>query len=105
MEIFNVISHLHPQFNDGGPCFTVEKFGLHSSYERFDHGIVIAITDRSKSESESESVITHVARESPGCKLTRLNRSLQHGPFGVRVSALRIPLRESSIRVFCVACC
>ena len=76
VEIFNVTSHLHAQFNDRGLCFTVEKFGLHSSPERFDHGIVIAITDRS--QAEFESVITHVARESPGCKLTRFNRSLQH---------------------------
>jgi len=43
VEIFNVISHLHAQFNYGGPCFTVEKFGLQSSPERFDHGIVIAL--------------------------------------------------------------
>ena len=63
VEIFNVISHLHAQFNDGGPCFTAEKFGLHSSPERFDHGVVVAITNRS--QAEFESVIAHVARESP----------------------------------------
>ena len=61
VEIFNVISHLHAQFNDGGLFFTVEKFGLHSSPERFDHGIVVAITNHS--QAEFESVITHVARE------------------------------------------
>ena len=47
VEIFNVIGHRHAQFNNRRPGLTVEKFGLHSSPERFDHGIVKAITDRS----------------------------------------------------------
>ena len=39
VEIFNVVGQRHAEFNYGGPGFTVEKFGLHSSPERFDHGI------------------------------------------------------------------
>jgi len=39
VKILNVIGHFHAQFNNGGPGFMVEKFGLHSSPERFDHGI------------------------------------------------------------------
>ncbi len=66
VKILNVIGHCRAQFNNGGRGFTVEKFGLDSSPERFDHGIVIAITDRA--QAEFESVVTHVARESLGRK-------------------------------------
>ncbi len=83
VEILNVIGHCHAQFNYGGPSFTVEKFGLHSSPERFDHGIVIAITDRA--QAEFKSVVTHVAGECPGRKLSEFNRLLQHLLIGVTV--------------------
>ena len=37
VEIFNVVGQRHAEFNYGGSGFTVEKFGLHSSPEGFDH--------------------------------------------------------------------
>ena len=67
VEIFNVVGQRHAEFNYSDPGFTVEKFGLHSSPEGFDHGIVVAIADRP--EAEFQAVVTHVARERPGCKL------------------------------------
>ncbi len=76
VKILDVVGHCHAEFNNGGLGFTVEKFGLHSSPERFDHRVVIAITDRA--EAEFKSVIAYVARESPGRKLSGFNRSLQH---------------------------
>ena len=75
MEIFNVVSDRHTQFNNRRPGLTLEKFGLHSSPERFDHGIVEAIIDCPL--ADFESVVTHVAGEIPGRKLSRFNRSLQ----------------------------
>ena len=50
---------------------------MHSSPERFDHCAVVAISDRS--ETEFEPSVAPVTRESPGRKLCRFNRSLQHG--------------------------
>ena len=47
-KILDVVGHCHAEFNNSGPGFTVKKFGLHSSPEGFDHGLVIAITDRSE---------------------------------------------------------
>ena len=76
VEIFNVVGQRHAEFNYGGPGFTVEKFGLHSSPEGFDQGIVVATADRS--EAEFKPAVTHVASKSPGCKLCKFNRSLQH---------------------------
>jgi len=37
VEILNTIGHCHARFNYVGPGFKVEKFGLHSSPEPFDH--------------------------------------------------------------------
>ena len=67
VKILNVIGHCHVQLNNSGPRFAAEKLSLHSSPERFDHGIVIAITDRA--QAECESVVTHVASEGQGRKL------------------------------------
>ncbi len=74
VEILDVVGNRKAQFDDGGPCLTVKKLGLHSSPERFDHVIVIAISNGA--QAEFKAIVTHVARESPGRKLSRFNRSL-----------------------------
>ena len=54
----------------------IEKFGLHPPPERFDHGVVIAIADRAK--TQLKTIIAHVASGRLTRKLSGFNRSMQH---------------------------
>ena len=48
VEVVNIISHCGAELHDGQPLLPVQEFGLHPAPEGFDHGIVIAIPDRSE---------------------------------------------------------
>ena len=48
MERVYVIGHCGTELENRYPLFLVQQFGLHPAPEGFDHGIVIAIPDRSE---------------------------------------------------------
>lgn len=43
VEIFVAVGHRYTEFNNRGPGFTVEKFGVYSSPERFNPHTLIQI--------------------------------------------------------------
>jgi hypothetical protein len=47
VEHLEILEQCVGQFEAGAPSSAIEQFGLDASPERFDHGVVVAVTDRS----------------------------------------------------------
>ena len=63
----NVVDHLCAQFNNRDPFVPVQWLCLHSRPKRPDHGVVVAVADSSR--AESETVFVDVTGERPGGEL------------------------------------
>ena len=72
VEDLEVLEHGIGQFDPRFPSFPIQKLGLHSAPERFDHGVVIAIADRSHRRDQSR--VVRPAGERPGRKLPSVVR-------------------------------
>ena len=72
VEDLEVLEHGVGQFDPRFPSLPIQEFGLHSAPERFDHGVVIAIADRSHRRGQDRVLLP--AGECPGRKLHSVAR-------------------------------
>jgi len=52
VEGVNVVDRCRGELDDAGPFLPIQQFDLHSRPERFDHRIVITVTDRPEAKQE-----------------------------------------------------
>ena len=54
MEGIDVVDHCGTELDDAGPFLPIQQFNLHATPKRFDHRIVVTITDCPEAKPEPE---------------------------------------------------